>query len=92
MNFEWDENKRRSNVSKHRVDFADAVGVFYDDNAVTVEDPDHYGEQRFITLGVDFTLQVLVVVNTQRSGNTIRVISARKANGKERQQYEGNLA
>lgn len=68
------------------------MGVFYDDNAVTVEDPDHYREQRFITLGMDFKLQVLVVVNAQRSGNTIRVISARKANGKERQQYKGNSA
>ncbi len=57
MNIEWDENKRRSNLLKHRVDFADAVGVFYDDNAVTVEDPEHYQEQRFITLGMDFKLQ-----------------------------------
>ncbi len=42
MNFEWNENKRRSNLLKHRVDFADAVGVFYDDNALTVEAPGHY--------------------------------------------------
>ncbi len=90
MNIEWDENKRRSNLLKHRVDFADAVGVFYDDNAVTVEDPEHYREQRLITLGMDFKLQLLVVVNTQRAGDTIRIISARKANRKERKQYEGD--
>ena len=90
MNFHWDENKRRSNLLKHRVDFADAVGVFYDDNAVTVEDPDHYQEQRLITLNMDYRLQVLVVVNTQRDGDTIRIISARKADRKERKQYEGD--
>ena len=33
MGFEWDENKRRSNLLKHQIDFADAVGVFYDDRA-----------------------------------------------------------
>ena len=90
MNFAWDENKRRSNLLKHRVDFADAVGVFYDDNAVTVEDPDHYQEQRFITLGMDYRLQMLVVVNMQKDGNIIRIISARKADHKERKQYEGD--
>ena len=89
MDFKWDENKRRLNLLKHRVDFADAVGVFYDDYAITVEDPDHYEEQRFITLGTDFRLEVLVVVNVRREGDTIRIISARKADPKERKQYEG---
>ncbi len=59
MNFEWDENKRRSNLLKHRVDFADAVGVFYDGNAMTVEDPEHHDEQWLMTLGMDDRLQVL---------------------------------
>ncbi len=89
MDFEWDEQKRRINLLKHRIDFADAVAVFYDDLAITVEDPDHRDEQRFITLGMDTRLQVLVVVNVQREGNTIRLISARKADKKERRQYEG---
>ena len=89
MDFEWDESKRYSNLIKHQVDFADAVGVFYDDRAMTVEDPDSLGEQRFITIGMDFKLQVLVVVNLQREGDIIRLISARKANRHERRQYEG---
>jgi uncharacterized DUF497 family protein len=90
MNFEWDENKRRSNLLKHRVDFADAVGVFYDGNAMTVEDPEHHDEQRLMTLGMDDRLQVLVVVNTRRDDDVIRIISARKADRKERKQYEGD--
>ena len=72
-----------------RIDFADAVGVFYDDRAMTVEDPDSLNEQRLITIGMDFKLQVLVVVNVQREGDIIRLISARKADRQERKQYEG---
>lgn len=89
MDFEWNESKRHSNLIKHQVDFADAVGVFYDDRAMTVEDPDSLREQRFITIGMDFKLQILVVVNLQREGDIIRLISARKANRHERRQYEG---
>lgn len=63
MDFEWDEIKRQSNLMKHQVDFVDAVGVFYDELAVTVEDPDSIDEQRHITIGLDFNLQVLVVVS-----------------------------
>ena len=88
MDFEWDENKRHSNPIKHQVDFVDAVGVFYDDLAMTVEDPDSINEQRLITIGTDFNLQVLVVVSMQRAGDIIRLISARKANNQERRQYE----
>ena len=90
MYFEWNENKRRSNLLKHRVDFSDAVGVFYDDNAITIEDPDHLVEHRFITLGMDFSTQTLVVVSMQRNGNIIRIISARKASRQERRQYGGS--
>ncbi len=91
MDFKWDENKCRSNLLKHRVDFADAdaVGVFYDDNAITSIDFGHYDEKRLITLGMDLCLQLLVVVHVQIEGDTIRIISARKANRKERKQYEG---
>ena len=89
MDFEWDEGKRHSNLVLFQPDIADAVGVFYDDRAMTVEDPDSLREQRFITIGMDFKLQVLVVVNLQRQGDIIRLISARKANSHERRQYEG---
>lgn len=89
MNFEWDETKRRSNLLKHGVDFADAVEVFFDDCALTIEDPHAPGEQRFVTLGMDAGLRVLVVVNAYRDGDTIRLISARKADRKERRHYEG---
>ena len=86
MNYEWDPNKAKSNYKKHGVRFADAVGVFEDENAITIED-EHKGEARFITIGRDFLSRILVVVYTFRD-ILIRIISARKATARERQMYE----
>src|SRR5215510_4053639 len=65
MSYEWDPNKEKSNYKKHRVKFADAVGVFEDENAITIQD-EHKGEDRFITIGRDFLSRILVVVYTFR--------------------------
>ena len=89
MNFEWDYKKAESNLSKHRVDFADAVSVFYDLNAVTLKDT-YEEEQRFISIGIDCFGRVLVVAYTSR-GETIRIISARKATKYERRHYEEGI-
>ena len=85
MDFEWDYKKAESNLSKHRVDFADAVSIFYELNAVTLKDI-YEEEQRFISIEIDCLGRVLVVVYTCR-GETIRIISARKANKRERRTY-----
>ena len=84
------KTKRRTNLLKHGVDFADAVGIFYDNHAITIIDTYHHHEQRLITMGMDFNLNLLVVVNTQRQEDTIRIISACKADRKECKQYEGH--
>jgi uncharacterized DUF497 family protein len=86
MNYQWDNKKAKSNLQKHDVDFADAVTVFGDDFALTIED-DHPDEERFITIGMDALGRVLVVVYTWR-GEGIRLISARKATRQECKQYE----
>jgi len=86
MSYEWDPNKAIANIDRHGIDFADAVTVFDDLNAVTIDDPD-YEEQRFITIAMDAFGRILVVVYTWR-GDIIRLISARKATKKERKQYE----
>jgi uncharacterized DUF497 family protein len=87
VRFEWDEAKRRANLRKHGIEFADAVSVFDDLRAMTIEDRDH-DEQRFVTLGVDAFGRILVVVYTYPEQETIRLISARKAEPHERRQYE----
>jgi hypothetical protein len=86
MDYEWDALKGASNARKHGIHFADAVGVFSDPLAITIrdEDPD---EERFVTIGTDFLLRVVVVVYTWRD-DKIRIISARKATHSERQHYE----
>ncbi|MBN2701117.1 MAG: BrnT family toxin [Methylothermaceae bacterium] len=86
MRFEWDESKRKTNFRKHGIDFADAVAVFYDPMAISIEDTDH-SEERFLTLGMDAFNRILVVTYTYRE-DVIRIISARKAEPLERKQYE----
>ena len=86
MSYQWDPNKAKSNLKKHGVSFADAVGVFEDENAITIE-YEHESESRFITIGRDFLRRILVVVYTFR-GVIIRIISARKATARERKIYE----
>ena len=90
MEFQWDEIKARLNLEKHDVDFADAVGVFEDEWAITLETQEVEGEDRFVTLGQDFIGRVLVVVYTYR-GNDPRLISARRATPSERKYYEGRI-
>jgi uncharacterized DUF497 family protein len=87
IEYEWDEDKARTNLGKHNVDFADAIGVLEDDEALTFSE-EAFAEERFITIGQDALERILVVVYTWR-GERIRIISARKATPRERKQYEG---
>ena len=86
MGVEFDPAKARSNLRKHGVSFAHAEDALHDGMALTIEDPDAHSEQRFITLGVDSLGRVLVVVHTQR-GESVRIISARKASPGETEKY-----
>lgn len=83
---EWDPRKAVANLKKHGVDFADAATVLYDEQAVTIRD-DEAGEERYVTIGADATLRILVVVYTWR-GDRPPLISARQATPAEREQYE----
>jgi len=85
--YEWDAVKARVNLGKHGVDFADAVTVLEDDNALTMRDALANREQRWITIGMDALGRVLIVVYTWRNDH-IRLISARPAAPAERRQYE----
>lgn len=85
--FEWDPKKAEINRRKYGVSFADAVMVFDDPRALTIEEQDIDGEERSITVGLDDLGRLLVVVYSYR-GQHIRIISARKANEYERAEYE----
>ncbi len=91
LNFEWDENKNISNQKKHDgVTFEEAKTVFSDELARLIPDPDHsVGEERFILMGLSSQLKLLLVSHCEVNSETIRIISARKADKLERKQYEG---
>ena len=86
MTIEFDPIKAASNLPKHGVHFAEAEMVLQDPRALTIEDPDAVNEQRWITMGMDLTGRILLVVYTYRS-DQIRIISIRKASRQEREKY-----
>jgi uncharacterized DUF497 family protein len=86
MKFEWDQKKAHLNDRKHGVQFADAVSVLDDDNALTTSEHWPDGEERFVTLGTDSLGRILVVVYVWRQ-EKVRIISARKATPGEQKRY-----
>ena len=89
IKFEWDSNKNEINKKKHHVSFEEAKTVFYDEEALLIEDPEHSQEEdRFILLGFSLKANLLVVCHCYReSESVIRIISARKATRPESRQY-----
>jgi uncharacterized DUF497 family protein len=90
MNYQWDPAKAEANVRKHDAEFADAVGVFEDPSAITIEDEQAEGEQRFLSMGMDLLGRIIVAAYTYR-GDDVRLISARKASKKEVRVYEKRI-
>ena len=89
--FTWDDTKNTSNKRKHGVTFEEAQSVFFDENAIEFDDPDHsINEERFILLGLSQSFKVLVICHCYHSNESeIRIISARKATKKEQTVYFG---
>ena len=91
MIYEWDAEKAKGNLRKHRISFEDAATVFLDPLALTFPDPDHsIGEEREITIGRSSRQQVVFVSHCRR-GDRVRIISARKTTRGERRQYEEGI-
>jgi uncharacterized protein len=88
MNFDWDENKASSNLSKHGVSFEEAKTVFNDLLYVDFYDPDHSdNEERYLTIGESNQGRLLIISYTE-SRDLIRLISAREVTRSEREAYE----
>jgi uncharacterized DUF497 family protein len=90
MLFEWDDAKNERNIRQHGIDFMDVLALFDGPMLTDVDDRMEYGEDRWVSIGM-LSNSTAVVVWTERNGDTIRLISARKANKLERQRYETYL-
>lgn len=87
MKFEWDHSKSASNLAKHGYDFADTAQLFQGDRLELRDDRKDYGEERFIVMG-HINNRVMVAVYTRRNIDTVRIISLRKANSREKERFE----
>ncbi len=90
LRFEWDARKASTNLKKHGISFEEAKSAFYDEHAKLIDDPDHSAdEERFILLGLSFSLRLIVVCHCYRGDDgVIRIISARKASTHETKSYK----
>ena len=88
LEFEWDENKNKKNIQKHKIDFDTAAEVFDDYFHIVRRDNNHSeNEDRYLAIGeIEGRLYLITVSFTER-GNVIRIISARRANQAERREY-----
>ena len=91
MQFEWDEAKNRINIQKHGIDFADVSLMFENEMLIEPDRRFDYDEDRWIGIGF-LGPGIAVVVWTERYGDLIRIISARRASRHERKRFEQYLA
>ena len=91
MKFEWDDQKAIANLERHGVSFGEATEVFYDPNALEDYDVEHADEEdRFFIIGLS-SRRLLYVIYAERTGDIVRIISARKANKAEQENYERTI-
>ena len=88
IEFEWDSEKAKNNLRRHKVSFQEAATIFYDPFVATRFDPDHSeDEERYVSIGISIKSHLLVVAHTER-GRRTRIISSRIATARERRIYE----
>ena len=88
--FDWDWGNIAKNLIKHGIECREAEEVFFDEKSLLGEDSRHSAQgKRFFLIGKNYQGETLVIIFTQR-GKKIRIISARRANRKERREYEQN--
>ena len=89
MIYEWDPKKAAANLTKHKVSFDEATGVFTDPFALTFDDPDHsLDEKRFITIGTSSKQRILFLAHADRGEDHVRIIHARPATKTEAHAYQ----
>ena len=88
MRFDWDPVKATANKRVHGVSFEQAMLAFYDPFARIELDVDHSdAEDRYWHIGLTEAGLLVVTYAIRQPGNMYRIISARKADRKEREKY-----
>ncbi|WP_020585472.1 BrnT family toxin [Desulfobacter curvatus] len=87
LEFEWDEGKRLENIKKHKIDFEEAIEIFFGPTVTKLDTRQDYGEDRYISMGQIDGFVVLVVVYVDKKTNIRRIISARRATKNEQKVY-----
>jgi uncharacterized protein len=91
MRYTWDTTKEKTNLKKHGISFSEAKEAIECSSVIVLKEDTDSGEERYVYLGMCKKLNVLVVVVAYPDENQTRIISARKANKKERSIYEKQL-
>jgi uncharacterized DUF497 family protein len=91
MRFEWDPAKNKTNIRRHRIDFADVPAVFKGPMCLALDTRSEHGEDRWVGIGF-LGLGIVVVVYVEREQDAIRIISARKAEKHERETFKKELS
>ena len=93
IKFVWDDKKNQINIKKHGISFQEAATVFQDEEALIIVDEGHsQHEERFVLIGFSYKANLLVVCHCYRDKESaIRIISARKASRREREEYTKRL-
>ncbi len=92
MEFQWNEAKRKENLRKHGIDFVDTPEVFESPMIARIDRREVYGEDRWIGIGYSQGRVVVICFTERNNGQTIRIISARKALSHERKAFEEKIA
>jgi uncharacterized DUF497 family protein len=87
MKFEWDDEKNRGNIVKHGLDFNDAPEVFDGPIVERLDTRFDYSEERWIAIGLLRNVLCVVVIYSELTSSTVRIISFRKADKYEREAY-----
>ena len=90
IEFEWDDDKRESNLKKHGIDFIEAREIWLSPLVIEKDDRYAYGEERYRAFGMLMKKGSVICIYTKRENNIIRIISLRKANKREIKSYEQN--
>ncbi len=90
IQFEWDNNKNEINKRKHGLSFEQAKEVFFDENAILFDDPDHDEEERFLIIGMIASSKICIVSHCYRDNDIIR-ISLQEKQRKMKVKYIGKV-